>query len=436
MKSWIVCFVGWLCLCLSVFAEERLSPRSYSDLPQPRVLQWDRHLSEEEILILPEDYPLPQRRGPAVGPMLRQWSERHFPRVPVRLPAEFEPQEALLLGLGELSEFYPELLAEIVSHSFGQMKILGLTSDKETRQRVQKILENYKLPQASVQYLDVVHDTMWARDYGPWIVQQPDGRPALVDATYVEDDRPNDEDVPLRMRNRLGMQLRQAPLTIEGGNLLSNGQGLVISTDIVLDRNFERGYDEAAIAKVMYRYFGAEDVVLLEPLAGEPTGHVDMFATFTSPNTVVVGSYDPVLDPINAAILDRNAQRLAQIPTEHGPLKVVRVPMPSNADEQWRTYTNVIFANGTLLVPVYPDLNDPGKDKALRIFRRLLPDWQVVEVDATAIIEMGGALHCISMNVAKMPSKRRFARTQRTPRIQLPQILPATTDWRRWRQAG
>lgn len=421
-------------MCLPVLAEEHRVPESSTSSLEE--LSWDEAEIDDEVLRLRwENFSTP-RRKPSLLPILHQWHAQHLPRVPVRLPGEFESQEALLLGLGELSEFYPELLAEIVAHSFARVKILGLSSDNETRMRVEQVLKRHKLPRTAVQFLPISHDTMWARDYGPWVVQQPDGTPSLVDATYVEDDRPNDENVPLGMRYRLGMQLRQAPLTIEGGNLLSNGQGLLVATDILLERNSDRGYDESKIVEVMCHYFGAEDVLLLEPLVGEQTAHVDMFATFTSPNTVIVGEYDPVLDPVNAAILDRNAQRLSQLFTPNGPLKVFRVPMPSNADEHWRTYTNVIFANGTLLVPVYPNLNDPGKEQALATYRKLLPNWHVVEIDASSIIEMGGALHCISMNMAKMPSSRRLARNQRRPKIGLPAILAPLTKPIPLRNAG
>ncbi len=36
-------------------------------------------------------------------------------------------------------------------------------------------------------------------------------------------------------------------------------------------------------------------------------------------------------------------------------MQVVRIPMPSHKDGNWRTYTNVIYANGVVLVPQYPD---------------------------------------------------------------------------------
>ena len=96
---------------------------------------------------------------------------------------------------------------------------------------------------------------------------------------------------------------------------------------------------------------------------------------------------------------NRNAQRLEGLPTPHGPLRVIRIPMPPHKDGNWRTYTNVVFANGALLVPVYRGVDRAGREKALELFARLLPGWQVIGIDCTTLIQGGGALRCISTGV-------------------------------------
>jgi agmatine/peptidylarginine deiminase len=160
--------------------------------------------------------------------------------------------------------------------------------------------------------------------------------------------------------------------------------------------------DEQSIRSVLRQCFGAELTVFLEPLSGEPTGHVDMFATFTSPNTIVVGQYDPATDAVNSQILDRNAQKLSQVRTDVGPLRVIRLPMPRRDDSIWRTYTNVVYANGVLLVPAYPAVDDAGQSAALKIYRRLLPHWHVVAVDVARLAKLGGAMHCVTMNLGPL----------------------------------
>ncbi len=230
------------------------------------------------------------------------------------------------------------------------------------------------------------------------IVDSPDRGPIVLDADYGME-RCNDDRVPLELGRLLKLPVVTVPLTIEGGNLLTNGDGLAIVTDQFLEKNITADEDENSLLATLQNACGFRQVVVLQSLLGEPTGHVDMFATFTSPTTVLVGAYRVEQDAENAAILDRNAARLRQVRTSQGPLRVVRVPMPPRRNNTWPTYTNVVYANGVVLVPIYPSLDQVGRRRALDIFSQALPTWKVVGIDATQIIKMDGALHCMTMNL-------------------------------------
>jgi len=324
------------------------------------------------------------------------------------LPGEFEPCAALLLSCDELAAQFPEVFAEIVAAAQKRrVPVVCLVSSRETGEYAEKVLAKHHLPAGSVRYLRIPHDSMWVRDYGPLCLVRAGGRQAIVDPEYGAGlQRVNDEQVPGVLAQLLGEKAIAAPITLDGGNLLSNGQGLCLTTTSLLDANMERQLDEAALGELLHRFVGAEEVMVLEPLSGEPTGHVDMFATFLAPDVIAVGSYDPSRDPVNADILDRNAARLADIRTPRGPLRVVRIPMPSNDDGVWRSYTNVIMANGVLMVPVYPELDAGIQQEALNVYRRLLPNWQVVTIDSSGLIACGGALHCISNRLVSMAGWR------------------------------
>jgi agmatine/peptidylarginine deiminase len=73
--------------------------------------------------------------------------------------------------------------------------------------------------------------------------------------------------------------------------------------------------------------------------------------------------------------------------------------MPDHDDGFWRTYTNLIFANKVVLVPVYPAYCPELDEIALALYRRLLPDRRIIGIDASELIKMNGALRCITMNV-------------------------------------
>jgi agmatine deiminase len=137
----------------------------------------------------------------------------------------------------------------------------------------------------------------------------------------------------------------------------------------------------------------------LEPLEHEPTGHVDVFACFTGPDTIVVGQYAAAVDPANAGVLDRNAAILSKVGDGAARLRVVRMAMPGAGDGVCRSYTNAVFANGVVLVPSFGSADAKADQEALDTYRRLLPGRKVVGIDANRIVRREGALRCITLAV-------------------------------------
>lgn len=343
--------------------------------------------------------PLPRRVAPQQRLLAPQ--HRHAGRAPFRsrLPGEFERQGALLLGGREMLSEMPDVFADIVDATRNHVAVITMVNDAEEADMARTVLLR-RAVQAQLHLVQVPHNTMWARDYGPVLVDAG-GEPTIVDADYGQFDRPDDDEVPYALAQHLLTPVVKTPLMLEGGNLLSNGRGLFLTTTKLLEDNADV-QDEQAVRDWMERMYGAAEMLFLEPLEGESTGHVDMFAAFTAPHVVVVASCDPQQDATNAAVLDRNAERLSQIRVKGRKLRVERIPMPPHDDGIWRTYTNVVFANGVLLVPVYPGHDEQGQLQAIQTYCRLLPGWRVVPVNANRLIECGGALHCVTMNLGPL----------------------------------
>ena len=199
------------------------------------------------------------------------------------------------------------------------------------------------------------------------------------------------------------MPVVPAPFPLQGGEILSNGAGLCLASTKLLKTSRRLGYPESYVTDTIRRLFGATEVVYLEPLDDEPTGHVDWFATFTSSDTVVLGDYRGT-DPVSGPLLDRHAERLAGVTTANGPLEVVRIPMPPHGEQSpGGTYTNVVFANGVLLVPSCPEASPELEREAFDVFRRLLPGWRVVGIECPKLLMRHGALHCAAVNLYRLP---------------------------------
>ncbi|MEZ6114556.1 MAG: agmatine deiminase family protein [Pirellulaceae bacterium] len=326
-----------------------------------------------------------------------------------RLPAEFDPQQGLLLACREMLDTLPELFVQIVRAARPHVPVVMLVNDNEQWRHAIELLDSHRIPHDNLHFVEIPHDTMWSRDYGPAIALGENRQPIALNAQYDSLTRVDDDDVPIGFGLQTRLKVISLPIRVDGGNLLTNGRGLAITTQATLDENQARGLEDDQTLDLLSRYYGAEQVVVLEPLFGEPTAHVDMFATFVSSDTVVVGRYDPARDFINAEVLDRNAERLEQVTTGNGPLRVVRVPMPPHDDGIWRTYTNVVHCNGALLMPTYPRKDPTGGQAARDVFARLLPGHKIVGIDAERVAKLGGALHCVTMNLGPIGQLPHFA---------------------------
>jgi len=318
-------------------------------------------------------------------------------------PAEFEQQSALLLGGNELIPFHPQVFRDLVAAAAESLPVICLVANDEQCRLGRGALHGVPLPPGRVRFLAVPLDTMWVRDYGPIFIRRRDGSAAVLDSDYSPvgdmENRPLDDGSPPVIAAALGLPTLPFLLRLEGGNFLSNGEGLGVTSSQVLDHNGDRGYDAAIVRAMLAYHLGVRDWVCLQPLQGEPTGHVDYFITFLAPDLVVVAQCDAAVDPANAGILDAAAKALAGRATSRGPLRVRRIPLPPRLDSAWRSYNNVLFANGTLLVPTFQDVDRQMQAAALDLYRQLLPGWKVAGIPADALAPSEGLLHCVAVNV-------------------------------------
>lgn len=321
------------------------------------------------------------------------------------MPGEFEMQDYLLLGCGPLTDTYASTMVEIAVAVRDRVHVVLLYADRDQRKALSEALFNETNSTHNVSLMTVSHDSKWVRDYGPTVIRSgSDYR--MVDWLY-ETGRPQDELVPQQVAALSRTPWETASIVLHGGNLLSNGSGLCLTSFNVFSDNRQFGINRRDLQKQLGNRIGANNVVVLETLMEEPTGHLDIFATFTDANTVVVGQFSAEEDPDNSEILDNNAAILAKVVTPNGPLRVERIPMGVKSDGLFRTYTNCIYANGILIVPTYRGFDAQRLEQAIACYQRLLPKWKVVCVDASEIIQEAGALHCISLNIPRIDLTRK-----------------------------
>lgn len=356
------------------------------------------------------------RATPDAPRYVRQTVERKSPYP--RIAGDYEKQKAILLSVCELLPTHENVLVQIVNACEGHVTVGILVDDRKQLMDATKVLMKQNRNYQHVKFYHLDLDTIWLRDFGPRIGELEGGGAVSFDFLY-EGTRPLDEKMPKNWSKLTRERYHSVPWTMQGGNLLFNGQGLALTTQRIFEDNhvrFEKllpGTDPEVERREMVinefkRNCNLSDIVVLEPLRNEATRHVDMFAAFVAADHVVVASLDRRADPVNAAVLDRNARKLEAVEFEGKPLKVTRMPTPAREGKYWSTFTNVIFANDLVILPSFSDNPPAAVKNAVAVYKSVLPNHEVKVIDTSTLKKLEGSVHCMSINVpafAKLPPK-------------------------------
>ncbi|MEI8229105.1 MAG: agmatine deiminase family protein [Planctomycetota bacterium] len=319
-----------------------------------------------------------------------------------RMPAEFEPIDALMLGVNELIEYHPETLAAIVAALDGDTGIIALISQPDQEQRTLDLLRGRGIATDGIRFFMWPAESMWVQDFGPQQVLGDEVR--IVDFEYDVSGRGIENQLPMAFAATFGMKISHCNLSMEGGNMLSNGRGFCISTTTIINQNTPLGHDVEGIGRILHADFGFDRWSHVLPLAGESTGHLDMFLTIAGPATVLLASYDAAEDHDNAVRMDETARMLAgEVTVDGRPLEVIRIRQPAIRDGCCLSYTNVIYGNGVVIVPQFPGTCPDLDREALEVYRRVFPDRRIVGIDASKIVKKQGGLHCLSLSIPRLP---------------------------------
>ena len=338
-----------------------------------------------------------------------------------RLVGEFEKQRAIVLSVSDWQPHHFGVFKQIVEKTRGHANLIVLFNSKNMYDDKTQIVEVIKaLAKDGVDYphLHFMHnelDTIWLRDFGPQFAENQDGSAVAVDF-YYDGMRPQDDALPEDWSKFSGTEFNHVPWTLQGGNLLSNGNGLSITTSqIFRDNHVNLGASGSSainegrefIKQQFQKFCNIKELAVLQPLENESTRHVDMFGTFLASDLFLMAKLDPRNDPRNAQILDANAARLAKLKVNGKPLRVERIQVPPRRGKHWSPYTNVILTDRIVLIPILDSDPRGYQEQAIRVYKRLLPNHHVDTINFSTMGKLEGSLHCLSCNVpsfAKLPN--------------------------------
>jgi len=302
------------------------------------------HLTEEEKLRLHEIGIAHQTTAPPLGL--------------VRNPSEWEPSEGVIIRwpLGITVSLIAEMSEEVM--------VTTIVASASHESSAISTYTSGGVNMANTEFIRAPTDSIWTRDYGPWFIFD-DGTLAITDPVYNRP-RPNDDVIPQVIGAEWGLDVFGMDLATAGGNHMSNGLGLSSATELTYNEN--PGKTETQIDQLILDYLG-NDFLVLDYIQSGGIHHIDCWAKFLGPSTVMVKDVSPSHQTYDD--LNERAEQLSQTMSPWGvPYNVVRVYCPTNT---W--YTNSLILNDKVLVPLYGNSQD---EVALQTYRDAMPGYEVL----------------------------------------------------------
>ena len=333
--------------------------------------------------------------------------------------AEWEEVQALTISWTS----FPAILKQIVAAARLETQVIILSDDVQGT-------EDYLLSSNTgggafanldnILIVDGNYDSIWLRDYAanPVYGNEVDSL-ILVDWLYNRE-RPNDDTSPAYIADALNLDLYETSdspydMVNTGGNYMSDGFGTAFASELVLEENDGNGeynifyptHTEQQINNILETFMGIHTYIKMPTLPYDGIHHIDMHMKLIDEETLLVSEYPQgVADgpQINANINYVLNNYTSKFGT---PFRVVRIPAPPSTggnypdnNGAYRTYTNAVFVNNTIIIPTYREQYDTT---ALRIWGEVCPGYTLVGIDCdntnNNIIAQSGAIHCITHTV-------------------------------------
>lgn len=348
-----------------------------------------------------------------------------------RMPAEWEPQQAVMLTwphehsdwedqLTKVEPVFHQLAVTIAQHQ--PVWIVAGTEALYTRLCAKYEGNDHHAYPIHVFRVDS-NDT-WARDHGPVSVychsaNNTHEQLALCDFQFNGWGGKYSANHDNRINQSLAEQhVFNAPLlderdwVLEGGSLETDGAGTLLTTEqCLLNPNRNPNKSRQEIEHHLEQTLGIQQVFWLTHghLSGDDTdAHIDTLARFCNATTIAYCAPPNDPDDEHFAPLTHMQHELNALRTPLGqPYELIALPLPAalfNADGERlpATYANFLIINGAVLAPIY---GVPEDQRALEQLQSAFPNHRIHAIDCRPIIEQFGSLHCLTMQIhANTPS--------------------------------
>jgi len=325
------------------------------------------------------------------------------------------PREGFTLGdtAAAREEGYAAWTA--VAHAIIEFEPVTMVVDPTEIARARRMLDS------SIEILEAPVDEFWMRDMGPTFVVDDD-RPGVLGAVdwifngwgapaWAEWQK--SAQVARIVGETIGAEVISSLLVAEGGGLHVDGAGTVLLTETVqLDPRRNPLADRARVEAEMARTIGADQAIWLsQGLTRDyddlgTNGHVDIVATFTAPDRVLLHDQLDASHPDAQVMNVLRGELESQFAALGRAVEITALPAPSTLRDDhgfvdW-SYVNHLVVNGGVIACGFGD--DVADARARAILSESYPGRAVTTVDARPLFDRGGGIHCITQQQPTLPA--------------------------------
>ena len=335
----------------------------------------------------------------------------------LRMPAEWEKQKSTWIAWPHNKKDWPNkfenipyVFAEIIS-CISKVQIVNLLiQNKKSKKKIINYLKQKKAKINNIKIITCKTDRVWVRDSGPIFLKDKKKNIILSNwnfnawakyKNFKNDNVINLKSSKIKEYKILNIIYKNKPVTLEGGSIDVNGNGLLLTTkECLLSKIQERnpGLGIKDYTTIFKKILGVRKIIWLEKgISGDDThGHIDDVARFVSKNKVFLAVENNKKDK-NFKNLKKNLDILNKTIIDKKKLKIIKIPMPSpkiiEGTRVPATYLNFYIANKIVLVPVFND----AKDKiVINIFKKNFKSRKIIPINCSELIWGFGAIHCMT----------------------------------------
>jgi agmatine deiminase len=328
-----------------------------------------------------------------------------------RMPAEWEKHDAVWLAWPYDSTTFPDrvekveqVYVQIVKHIHESEIVNMFVKDDKMQAKATALFKQAGIGMEKIRFHQFDYADVWFRDYGPTFIVNSHCELAMVNWIFNSwggkyDELLKDQQIPQVINQSMQFNCFKPGIVLEGGSIDVNGKGTLLTTEqCLLNSNRNPTLCKAEIEKYLKDNLGVRQVVWLKNgICGDDTdGHVDDFARFVNPTTIVCAFEEDETGEDYAPLKENYDILCNSVDQDGNKLNIVKLPMPHAVGDEGRlpaSYTNFYISNSAVLVPIFEHKND---EKALTILQKLFSDRKVVGVNCTDLVHGFGTIHCIS----------------------------------------